>query len=155
MTIVFQKNKSKQSESNKLSKEILDWLHYSYKKYNVLAFRVNTTGVPRIKYGKFGQKEIQFSKAHKEGVSDIYCLIVGVSIWIEVKTGKDVLSPSQKQFRDETRNAGGLYIVARNIEDVIEIVCALPLPTKYYPTVHNFHVIIHELNLQNQAKYPK
>jgi hypothetical protein len=45
---------------------------------------------------------------------------VGVSVKIEVKYGKDRQSEDQKKYEHSINEAGGIYVIARNIDDFIE-----------------------------------
>ena len=60
------------------------------------------------------------SKYHRNGVSDILGLYRGKSVAIEVKTPKGRLSPEQDLFLKDFASHGGIAIVARSREDVIE-----------------------------------
>jgi len=51
------------------------------------------------------------------GLTDIICVIDGVFTGIEVKTGTNQ-SADQIIFQKRLENAGGVYIVARNIADI-------------------------------------
>ncbi len=54
------------------------------------------------------------------GISDIIAVKNGKAIAIEVKTHKGKLSSFQRNFLDNFKAAGGITIVARSVEDVIE-----------------------------------
>lgn len=43
---------------------------------------------------------------------------IPVSVWIECKTGTGRLTPYQREVRDEIINHGGVYILARSVDDV-------------------------------------
>jgi hypothetical protein len=45
---------------------------------------------------------------------------VGVSVKIEVKYGKDRQSEDQKKYEHSINEAGGIYVIARNIDDFIQ-----------------------------------
>ena len=45
----------------------------------------------------------------------------GITIYIEVKTSKGYQSDYQKQFQQDIESHGGVYILARSIEDVQDI----------------------------------
>lgn len=92
-------------------------LHYlSLRKY--VYWRVNNTPTfdASIKGG------FRRMGAHsRKGVADIYVLKGGVSYFIEVKGQKGVLSEDQKSFRDDVTREGGVFIVAKSVDDVIKI----------------------------------
>lgn len=54
------------------------------------------------------------------GVPDIIGCHKGRFIAIEVKAGKNAVSPAQKAFLEAITRAGGIGIVARSIDDVID-----------------------------------
>jgi hypothetical protein len=53
------------------------------------------------------------------GVPDIICIVNGVFIGIEVKTPKGKLSVHQEQFKKNIEEARGIYLVARDLMDVV------------------------------------
>lgn len=61
-------------------------------------------------YVRFGTK----------GSPDIICVLQGRYIGIEVKDIKGRLSDSQKQFQEQLEAAGGIYLVARDIDMIID-----------------------------------
>lgn len=54
------------------------------------------------------------------GVPDIIGCHKGRFIAIEVKAGKNAVSPAQRAFLEAINRAGGLGFVARSIDDVID-----------------------------------
>ena len=62
--------------------------------------------------------KIHQSLGSYRGIADLYALKNGRHVWIEVKTAKGRLSKDQEKFRDEVEAYGGVYIVARSVEDV-------------------------------------
>lgn len=52
------------------------------------------------------------------GVSDIAGVYRGIAIFIEVKSSTGTLSEDQELFRDLVEGSGGVFIMARNIEDI-------------------------------------
>lgn len=54
----------------------------------------------------------------RNGISDIAGVYRGVAIFIEVKSSTGTLSDDQKSFRDDVENCGGVFIMARTIEDI-------------------------------------
>lgn len=61
--------------------------------------------------------------SHK-GLSDLQAVKNGRTLYIEVKTPQGRLSKHQEAFRDAILAAGGEYIVARCLEDVLEVIGA-------------------------------
>lgn len=63
----------------------------------------------------------QQSMGSLKGLSDLSALKDGITIYIEVKTSKGYQSDYQKQFQQDIESHGGVYILARSIEDVQDI----------------------------------
>ena len=53
------------------------------------------------------------------GIADVYCTIKGLAFWVEVKTGKDVMSEAQLEFKARSDPTGVPVVVGR-AEDVID-----------------------------------
>ena len=62
--------------------------------------------------------KIHQSLGSYKGIADLYALRDGKHVWIEVKTPKGRLSEHQERFREDVGRHGGVYMVARSIEDV-------------------------------------
>ena len=88
---------------------IIQWLEIKH----IFHYRQNT--------GAFQNAQGNFYRFGHPGASDIICVANGRYIAIEVKTPKGKLSEVQEHFRDNLRKAGGYYVVARQLEDVIKI----------------------------------
>lgn len=52
------------------------------------------------------------------GSSDVIAIIRGRFVGIEAKVGRDKQRPNQARFAEAVRKAGGVYILARSIDDV-------------------------------------
>ena len=90
--------------------QILDWLKHKH----IFHFRSNSGAMAgdhkgKRWYVKFGPK----------GGPDIFAVIKGQIIGIEVKSDKGFQSQVQKEFEVEFTRAGGVYILAFKLEDVI------------------------------------
>ena len=98
----------KESEAN-IQKTILDY----GKIKGIPMRRMNVIGTPT----KDG-----FRPAPNRGMADIHCeyFVAGlpISVWLECKTKRGKLSPSQRNFRDGVNHYGGFYFVVRSIDDV-------------------------------------
>lgn len=82
----------------------------AYAKLNgAFASRLNNQGVYRN--GKFTRSTA------RRGLPDVLVTLNGMSLFIEVKVGRDKLSQYQKVVRDDQTQAGGLYCTARNFTD--------------------------------------
>ena len=57
----------------------------------------------------------------QKGVADIIGIYKGQFMAIEVKTQKGKLNDNQRAFLTEVKYAGGIAMVARSVNDVIEI----------------------------------
>lgn len=61
------------------------------------------------------------------GSPDILAIVgpFGRFLGVEVKSGKGCLSRAQKRFRDAAIARGGVYIVARSVQDVLDAVAQI------------------------------
>ena len=94
----------------KIQKEILEYLTLE----RVFHWRQNNLPVfdPRIN----GYR----SHTGMKGVPDIICVIKGQFVGIEVKTPKGKQSPDQVFFQKRLEANGGVYILAKSLDDVVE-----------------------------------
>jgi hypothetical protein len=112
---LFKRNKkghNPKPTTNQLTKDIIAFLSLC----GFHAWRNNTTGV-------WDAKKKVFRKHHgRLGVSDILGIQkqTGRFIAVEVKTGKDKLSPDQVLFIDDIIKAGGIAIVAHTFDGFLE-----------------------------------
>jgi hypothetical protein len=90
-----------------IQRQILDYLALK----RVFHYRQNS-GALKTEAGGF----VRFGTA---GSPDIVCVIAGQYVGIEVKNNKGRLSPLQESFAAGLQAAGGKYLVARCLEDVI------------------------------------
>lgn len=74
----------------------------------------NNSGATKTEHGSF-------LRYGYPGSPDIIAVVKGTYIGIEVKDIKGKLSPSQIAFQKELEKAGGIYIVARDIDTIIDI----------------------------------
>ena len=58
----------------------------------------------------------------KAGIPDIISCYKGLFIGIECKIGKNKMSKLQEEHRDQILAAGGIHILAYNLEDVKKII---------------------------------
>ena len=54
------------------------------------------------------------------GIPDIICVVNGLFVGIEVKTENGKLSEKQEEFKNNVTREGGVYLVARCTQDVID-----------------------------------
>lgn len=95
------------SEATELTNQIIDLIYRS----GGYAWRAESSGV-------FDQKLGGYRTAPKKGVSDILALIPpnGRLVAIEIKIGKDHLSPEQEGFLKNIEHCGGLFFIAKDYE---------------------------------------
>jgi len=62
--------------------------------------------------------EDRFLRYGLKGSSDILACIGGRFVGVEVKVGRDRQHPEQAKFERAIVNAGGVYILARSVDDV-------------------------------------
>jgi penicillin-binding protein-related factor A (putative recombinase) len=98
-------------KEKQIENSILSYL----KMRNLFFWKNESVGVYDVKKGIYRRKT---SRHRKVGVADIIGVIKGRAVFIEVKSAKGKLSPSQVQFLDEAKQNGAITIVARSIEDV-------------------------------------
>lgn len=96
---------------SQIQKAILDYLSYLP---NIYFFR-SGSGAIKTEKGKY-------FKTGKKGCPDIIVCKNGKFIGIEVKTEKGKLSPAQIKAREEIIKAGGIYLIAKSIDDVRKII---------------------------------
>jgi len=92
-----------------VQRQILGWLEYQRK--DVPMFWRNNTGAIRL--------DKRFIRFGAVGSSDILGIMSdGRFLAIEVKSAKGRLTKYQKAFLDGIRDAGGVALVARSVDDV-------------------------------------
>jgi ketopantoate reductase len=106
------KKHTKSGSANELTKAILRYLNLN----SFFCWRNNTVGIWDEKKGIFRKN------AGLNGIADIIGIEkkTGRFLAIEVKFGKDEMSYEQLAFMSEIERAGGIAIVARSIDDVID-----------------------------------
>lgn len=98
------------SVANDLTRKIIQFVH----DHGGFAWRASTTGIPDFKRGIL-------RSAPKRGVSDILGIYgEGRLIAVEIKIGKDKLSPEQSGFLQNIEHFGGWSFVARDSDSFRE-----------------------------------
>jgi hypothetical protein len=106
------------SAANHLTRQVIEFIENQ----GGTARRVNVTGIPD---GKGGYKK----GGMKRGFEDIDAVVpvtlsngekFGLKVAIEVKIGRDRQSPYQRARQREIEAAGGIYLIARRLENFIE-----------------------------------
>jgi len=114
----------KESSANELTKTIINFITL----HGYQAERINTMGrfVGPKKFTDFDGRERTIGKGKyipttgTKGSADISATIAGRSVKIEVKYGKDKQSEAQKQYQQAIEQAGGTYIIARDVDGFVE-----------------------------------
>lgn len=91
-----------------IQKLILDWLAAR----RIFHYRNNS--------GAFRDERNHLYRFGATGSPDIVCVIAGVFVGIEVKGPRGKLSDDQMAFGTALVKAGGKYIVAKSLDDVIK-----------------------------------
>lgn len=97
------------SVTNNTTNAIITFLNVS----GHMAWRNSTVGT-------FDPTTKRMRTAHPtaRGTADIVCCLKGGQYFeIEIKTGKDRMSPQQEKHRGDVLASGGIYIVARTYDD--------------------------------------
>jgi len=89
---------------SQIQKEIIEAL----KLHGALVFRLNSGS---------RQKNVKLCPS---GTPDILAILPHKTLWIEVKTEKGILRPSQEKMISELIKRGQIVLVARSVDQVIE-----------------------------------
>lgn len=122
------KVKYSDTTANGLTRAIVDYLNLIPQ---CAGWRVNNTGIyQEAKPVKGDQNEGIRNRpvmtkgfwrpGARKGLADISGIYKGKSLQIEVKIGKDKLSPDQIKMMEEVKAAGGLYYVAQSFSEFYE-----------------------------------
>jgi len=95
----------RQPKEADIQRLILDWLAAK----RIFHYRQNTGAV---------KTEDRFFRFGTVGAPDIVAVIAGQYVGIEVKAPRGSQSPGQREFEGRLRMAGGVYVLARSLEDV-------------------------------------
>lgn len=98
--------------ANSLTACVCDFLKFN----NHYANRINTTGIMRKVNGQMKWTKGMTAK----GTADIDSIIKGKPVKIEIKIGKDRLSEAQHKEKARIERAGGIYFVARNMDEFLK-----------------------------------
>lgn len=107
--------------ANGLTRAIIDWINYS----GGYANRINVQGQVRVEKiqvcGGGTIEKVRYTKSTtNEGTADIHALFNGRHLSIEVKVGNDKISEAQHKEMDRITKAGGLYYVAKNMDEFVK-----------------------------------
>lgn len=100
------------SRESGIQRAILDWLMYN----RVFAWREARIPTPIRR----GRQIVGLRRAdpHTLGIPDILACYQGRLIGIEVKTDTGRQRPDQEAWQEKVETAGGLYLLARSVDDV-------------------------------------
>lgn len=99
-------------KENDIQRQILDYLTIK----RVFHYRNNSGGMTKIYNGRK-----MFMRFGEVGSPDIVCVINGQYVGIEVKKPGGKQSDNQKMFQEKLEQAGGKYILAYSLDDIIKI----------------------------------
>lgn len=91
-----------------LTNQVIDHIY----KNGGWGFRASSTGI-------YDEKARTFRTAPKKGVADILACYRGRFIAIEIKIGKDHLSPEQQGFLANVTHYGGLSVVVKDFDQFV------------------------------------
>lgn len=97
-------------DTNSLTKAIIAW----FESNGHFASRRNTQGTWNARLGKF------IKSGSTKGAEDIDGTIKGRNIKIEVKFGRDKVSPDQTKYRKNIEKAGGIYMIVKTFDNFLE-----------------------------------
>ena len=97
------------SKANELTQKIIKHIFEN----GGFAYRSSTTGI-------FDPTRGIYRTSAKKGISDVIGVIRGRFIAVEVKIGKDRLSPEQEGFILSVNHAGGIAFVAHDFEEFLK-----------------------------------
>lgn len=91
-----------------IQKQILDYLDIK----RIFHYKSNNVGIFRRDTGSYIPSGVL-------GLPDIICVIKGIYIGIEVKVPGGKQSDNQKAFQESLEKAGGIYILAYSLDDLL------------------------------------
>ena len=118
------------SNANGLTKCIIDFLNHSGHQAERISSMGRVIDNSKVVEDVLGRKRTIGSKKYIKGTStngtaDISSIILGKSVKIEVKIGKDRQSADQKRYEQATIKAGGFYLIAKDFDMFIDYYNAL------------------------------
>jgi len=99
--------KFRDDKANDLTKCIIEYI----KLKQGFATRLNSTGIYRNDIKKF------VPNTQRKGMPDIFGLMNGLTLFIEVKIGYDKMSLDQGKVKNEAESNGAKYFIAKNFTD--------------------------------------
>lgn len=105
------KKSPSQSLANVLTKAIIDYITLN----GGVAWRINNVAVVMPDGSRRAGGMVR-------GIADIHACIKGKHLSIEVKIGKDKQSPEQIAMQKSIEKAGGIYLIAKNLDMVVDFI---------------------------------
>jgi len=99
--------KFRDDKANDLTKCIIEYIKIKHG----FATRLNSTGIYRNDIKKF------VPNTQRKGMPDVFGLVKGLTLFIEIKIGKDKMSKNQEKVKSEAEANGAKYFIARNFTD--------------------------------------
>ena len=100
------KTRHSEATANGLTKSVLTWLqlngHY--------CSRIQSQGQWNQKLGRFTKSTV------RKGIGDVMAVIDGKTVMIEIKVGRDKLSPAQIKTQSDVERSGGIYWQIRTFD---------------------------------------
>ncbi len=100
------KAKYSDADANGLTRAIVDYLNLS----GHFATRLQSTGTYRADLGKYVPSQ------QRRGMPDVFAVVDGRAVHIEIKVGRDALSSDQKQAISDLKQAGASVYVATTFQ---------------------------------------
>lgn len=97
--------------------ELMSQIINYFNAVGICYYRINTQGIMHTIGGRTVRK-----KNPNKGMADFLVTINGFTIWIEAKTDIGKQSPEQKEFQAKAEQNGAMYLLARTLEIVKEVV---------------------------------
>jgi len=73
-----------------------------------------------LKYGGWYTIRVHQGLGSHRGVSDLVAVKDGITVWIECKSPRGTLSKDQQTFREAIEAHGGIYLLVRSIDDLVQ-----------------------------------
>lgn len=118
--------KKRSNEESDTQKACVSWFRMQYPKFRMLLFAIPNGAVLK---GNAKQRGIQMNRMKNEGlvpgVADLFLSVPSgelSGLYIEMKTRKGNQSPNQKIFELSVIKAGYGYVLARSLDQFMEVV---------------------------------
>lgn len=113
------------STESQIQRAVVRYLDFALPAGEALYFAVPNGGLRNLRVAQQLKAE-----GVKSGVADIIIIWRGRVIGCELKTSKGQMSPSQKEWANALTLAGGVYFIARSVDDLEARLDAIGIPLK-------------------------